>query len=162
MKLYEINEALEKLLMLESGNFVDTETGEILTAEAVDELELAREEKIESCLLFVKNMNAEAEMIKAEIEKLTARKKACENKASWCKEYVQNALKGEKFKTARVAVSYSNRQKLEFVGDINNMPEEFLRYKEPELNKTAITNALKAGQEVYGCQLVPSVSMTIK
>lgn len=162
MRLYEIVEELESLLMLESGNFVNEATGEILTKEAVDELEMAKEEKIENCLLFAKNMNAEAEMIDAEIKKLEARKKTCKNKADWCKAYVQNVLNGEKFKTARVAVSYSKRTKLEFTGDIYKVPENFLRYKEPELNKTAITEALKAGQEVYGCQLVPSVSMTIK
>ena len=161
-KLYEIVEELESLLMLESGNFVNSETGEILTKEAVNELEMAKEEKIENCLLFAKNMSAEAEMIDAEIKKLTARKKACENKADWCNDYVKHILNGEKFKTARVAVSYTTRKKVEFTGDISKVPEEFLKYEEPKLNKTAIANALKAGQEVYGCQLVDSVSMTIK
>ena len=162
MRLYEIVEQLESLLMLESGNFVDASTGEILTKEAVDDLEMAKEEKIENCLLFVKNMNAEADMIDAEIKKLTARKKACENKAAWCKDYVQNILNGEKFKTARVAVSYTKRDKVEFSGDIYKVPDEFLKYEEPKLKKTEIAKALKAGQEIYGCSLVPSVSMNIK
>lgn len=161
-KLYELNEQLESLLMLESGNFVDTATGEILTKEAVDELEMAREEKIEGCLLFVKNMNAEAEMIDAEIKKLEARKKTCENKADWCREYVQNTLKGEKFKTARVAVSYTNRKKVEFTGEIIDVPNEFLRFKEAELNKVAVLAALKEGRAVPGCQLVDNVTMNIK
>ena len=162
MKLYEIVEQLESLLMLESGNFVDESTGEILTKEAVDELEMAKEEKIENCLLFAKNMSAEAEMIDAEIKKLTARKKACENKADWCKDYVKSVLNGEKFKTARVAVSYTKRQKIEFTGAIIDVPSEFLRFKEAELNKVAVMAALKEGRAVPGCQLVENVSMTIK
>ena len=162
MKLYEIVEELESLLMLESGNFVNEATGEILTKEAVDELAMAKEEKIENCLLFAKNMSAEAEMIDAEIKKLTARKKACENKADWCKEYVKHVLNGEKFKTARVAVSYTKRQKIEFTGAIIDVPNEFLRFKEAELNKVAVMAALKEGRAVPGCQLVDSVSMTIK
>lgn len=72
MKLYEINEQLESLLMI-GDEYVDTSTGEVLMKEAVDELRMEKEAKIEGCLLFVKNMTAEAEAIKAEIDKLTAR-----------------------------------------------------------------------------------------
>ena len=162
MRLYDINEQLERLLMLESGDHVDTETGEVLTKEAVDELNMAKEEKIESCLLFVKNMNAEASAIKEEIDKLTARMKAAKNKAEWCKEYVAGVLAGEKFKTAKVSVSYRTSESVELQGELIDVPHRFLRVKPAELDKTAVKEALKAGEEVPGCVLVTKQNMQIK
>ena len=42
------------------------------------------------------------------------------------------------------------------------LDESFLRYKEPEADKTAIKEAIKAGQKVAGATLVPSTSVIIK
>lgn len=162
LKLYEINEQLESLLMLDSGNYVDLNTGEVLTKEAVDELQLEREVKIENCLLFVKNMNAEAEMIKAEIDNLTARMKVCKNKAEWCKNYVANELAGEKFKTAKVSVTYRKSEAVELQGEILDVPYQYLKYKAPELDKTAVKNAIKMGADVPGCVLVERQNIVIK
>lgn len=161
MKLYEINEQLESLLMF-GDEYVDTSTGEVLTKEAVDELRMEKEAKIEGCLLFVKNMTAEAEAIKEEIDKLTARMKAAKSKAEWCKEYVQGFLDGEKFKTAKVAVSYRTSESVELQGELIDVPHRFLRVKPAELDKTAVKEALKAGEEVPGCVLVKKQSMQIK
>lgn len=162
MSLYEIDRQLERLLMLESGNLVDTETGELLTQEAVDDLQMEREAKIENCLLFIKNMNAEADMIKAEVDNLTARMKACKNKAEWCKEYVANALAGEKFKTAKVSVTYRKSEAVELQGLIIDVPKQYLKFKEVELDKTAVKKAIKAGEEVPGCVLVERQNIVIK
>lgn len=162
MRLYEIHSELENLLMLNDDKFVNVETGEILTKEAVDELQLEREVKIENCLLFVKNMNAEAEMIKAEIDNLTARMKTCKNKAEWCKNYVANELAGEKFKTAKVSVTYRKSEAVELQGLIIDVPNQYLKFKEAELDKTAVKKALKAGEEVPGCVLVERQNIVIK
>ena len=162
MRLYEIRSELENLLMLSDEKFINGETGEILTAEMVDELQMEYEAKIENCLLFVKNMTAEAEMIKAEIDNLTARMKACKNKAEWCKNYVANALAGEKFKTAKVSVTYRKSEAVELQGLIIDVPNQYLKFKEAELDKTAVKKALKAGEEVPGCVLVERSNIVIK
>ena len=39
---------------------------------------------------------------------------------------------------------------------------EFLSYKPPTVNRTAITQAIKAGQTVEGAELVKTISMSIK
>ncbi|MBR6636981.1 MAG: siphovirus Gp157 family protein [Phascolarctobacterium sp.] len=162
MKLYEINKQLERLLELDEERMVDAETGEILTAEQVDELVLAREEKIEGCLLFVKNKLAEAEALKAEIEKLTARMKAAKNKADWCKEYVRMELNGEKFSTARVAVSYG-KSKLVYIDEGATLPEEFVRTKTiVEADKVALKKALEAGIDIPGVELLEKQTIRIK
>ena len=162
MKLYEINQTLERLLELDEERLVDTETGEILSAEQVDELVMAREEKIEGCLLFVKNKLAEAEALKAEIEKLTARMKAAKNKADWCKEYVRLELNGEKFSTAKVAVSYG-KSKLVHIDEESALPEEFVRTKVTvEADKVALKKALEAGVVIPGVELIEKQTLRIK
>jgi hypothetical protein len=40
--------------------------------------------------------------------------------------------------------------------------ERFLRYKDPEADKTAIKNALKAGETVPGAELVSKTNMILK
>lgn len=161
MKLYEINEALENLLEMDEERYVDVITGEILFPQQVEELKLEREEKIEGCLLYAKNKTAEAKAIQDEIDRLSARMKTCENKAKRAKSYVQTILAGEKFKTTKVAVSYTTRKSVDYQGDINELPEEYLRIK-IELNKTAIGEALKAGIEIKGASIIENKSMVVK
>lgn len=160
MKLYEINEQLEYLLQI-GDDYVDTTTGEVLTKKIVDELNIAKEEKVEGCLLFVKNMTAEAEAIKAEIDKLTARMKTCKNKAEWCKSYVQQFLGGEKFKTAKVQVSYGKSTSVEIDIDAEGLPREFVTI-EYKPDKKAIKEAIQSGVEVEGARIVEKRTMRIK
>ena len=87
MKLYEINQQLERLLELDTERMVDTETGEILTAEDIDQLKIDRVEKIEGCLVVYKNKMAETAAIEEEIKRLTERKATLKNKAEWLKGY---------------------------------------------------------------------------
>ena len=91
MKLYEINQQLERLLELDTERMVDTETGEILTAEDIDQLKMDRVEKIEGCLVVYKNKMAETAAIEEEIKRLTERKATLKNKAQWLKGYVAYA-----------------------------------------------------------------------
>ena len=73
MKLYEIDQALVDL--------VDNETGEIIDIEVFDSLQMERDEKIESIALYIKDLKAEAEALKAEKLAFAERQKVAENKA---------------------------------------------------------------------------------
>ena len=77
MKLYEIDRELEALL-----SNVDEETGELLIdPEAIDALLMAKEDKIEGIALWIKDLRAEAAMVKSEKEALAKRQQVLENKA---------------------------------------------------------------------------------
>ena len=80
MKLYEINQQLERLLELDTERMVDTETGEILTAEDIDQLKMDRVEKIEGCLVVYKNKMEETAAIEEEIKRMKERKETLKNK----------------------------------------------------------------------------------
>ena len=153
MKLYEIDQAIM--------DCIDMETGEIINEELLNNLQMERDTKIENVVLWIKELKAEAEALKAEKMAFAERQKVAENKMESLKKWLAYALNGEKFKTVRASVTFRTTDKVE-IADIYKLDENYLRYKEPEADKDAIKKALKAGQEVAGATLVPSTSVIIK
>lgn len=161
MNLYWVDNAIYKLY----DEFVDPETGEITDpdafAERYAELEISREDIIENTLLLYKNCVSDAEAIAAEIKALKARQAALEKRADRLKADASDALNGEKFQTARVAVSWRKSTAAEV--DESLCPEEYITTKITTApDKKAITAALKAGQEIPGCKLVERVNMSVR
>lgn len=153
MKLYEIDQAIM--------DCIDMETGEIVNEELLNDLQMERDAKIENVALWIKELKAEAEALKAEKLAFAERQKVTENKMESLKKWLAYALNGEKFKTVRASVTFRTTDKVE-VADIYKLDENYLRYKEPEADKDAIKKAIKAGQQVAGATLVPSTSVIIK
>ena len=153
MKLYEIDEAIL--------NCIDLETGEIIDTEQLDKLTMEREAKLENVACWIKELKAEAEALKAEKMAFAKRQQVAENKMESLKKYLAYALDGQAFKTVRASVTFRKSQAVE-IADIYKLDENYLRYKEPEADKTAIKEALKAGQTVAGATLVENTSVIIK
>lgn len=160
--LYEIDQAIL--------DCVDLETGEILDPEKLDALQMEREQKLEGVALWVKDLKAEAEAVKAEADKLTARKKTVENKIDGLKQWLLYALNGEKLKTARCNVYQTHSQKVviddekALVDMLMTSPfgEKFLRVKEPEIDKNALKDSMKQGYEYEFAHLEQTESVVIK
>ena len=162
--LYDINQDILSC--------VDLETGEILDVEKLDALQLEREAKLEGVALWVKDLKAEAAAVKEEADKLTARKKALDNKIEGLKTWLLMALDGEKLNTPRCKVYQTHSQRVAIVGDEKELiawlerntedPREFIRYKEPELRKDEIKKALKDGYEIPGASLEETETVVIK
>ena len=158
MKLYEIDNAILEC--------IDMETGEVIDAEKLDALNMERDAKIENVVLWIKDLKAEAEAIKAEKLALAERQKIAENKVESLKKWVAYALGGQKFSTAKCAVSFINTESVEVTEEgleaLMKEHDELLTYKAPEPNKKAIKDAIKDGLNVAGVQLVQNVSTIIK
>lgn len=155
MKLYEIDEQILSC--------VDPETGEIIDEEMLEQLELEREIKIANVACWYKDLMAEAEAIKNEKNNLTNRQKACENKAEQLKKWLAFALNGDKFKDARVSISYHRSESVEFIDDFDcsSLPEEFQNIKiEPK--KTELKNAIKAGKTFDGVYIEEKQNIQIR
>ena len=161
MTLYEIDNRLANLLEME-GEIVDIETGELVTVEDIEALEMARADKIEGWGLWLKNKTAELDAIKAEAKKLSERAAALSGKIEGSKKRYQWYLNGEKVSTPRLSVSYRKTESVD-VYFADELPTEFLREKVTyEPDKAAIKAAIKSGCDVAGAKLVSGVSMTIK
>jgi hypothetical protein len=151
--LYEIDAAILSC--------VDLETGEIIDAEQLQDLQMEREQKIESVALWYKNLLSDAAQYKAEKDAFAERERAAKAKAERLKSYLQDALQGDKYQSTRVNISYRNSSRV-VVDDVLNLPPRFVKFADPEPNKTEIAAAIKAGEEVNGARIESSVSMIIK
>ena len=157
MKLYEIPGEITDLL--------DPETGEIVDVEALERLTERLEGGIEWLALEVKNSLAEAEAMKKEKEAFAARQKTAENRAKSLKNYLGFLLNGEKFKTDRVQISWRRSEQVQTDDEFMLWAKEhsaYLRWKEPEVDKSALKDALKQGIEVPHAVLVENQNIQIK
>ena len=162
MNLFEIDEQLQRCIKLEaSDNYVDTETGEIIDVAAIEQLEMDRDKKIRNIACWIRNLEADEKALADQIKTFTARKNAAKNKRESLKSYLANFLNGAKWQNSEVAISWRKSESVE-VEEGAAIPEQYLRYKEPEINKAAIKADLKAGASIYGCQLVTKNNIQIK
>lgn len=160
MKLYEIDNAIDELIR----NSVDPETGEIIDiTEQLDALQMDREAKIENIGLLIKNMTAEAAAIRNEEKALADRRRAEENHVERLKNYLMASLGGEKFSTAKVAISYRKSTAVFIEDEVEFLREhpEYARIK-TELDKASVKDALKNGEAVSGAALEERNSMIVR
>ena len=140
---------------------VDEETGEIFDIDRFEELGFERDAKIENICLWIKNLRAEAEALKAEKDAFAKRQKATENRMESLKRYIGNYLEGTPFQSTRVKVSFRKSESLE-VSEGAIIPDEYLRFKEPEVDKVALKAAIKAGLQLDGVSISENHSIMIK
>lgn len=169
MTIYDIdNEFATK--MDELLEIFDTDTGEVTDIDRFEELKKAlddlaeeRKQKISNVACWYKSLVAEANAIKEEKQKLAKRQAACENKAESLKKYLEYALQGEKFKDARVNITYRPTKSVGFIPDYDysKLPPEFQKVTiEPK--KTEIKKAIESGVEIPGAFIEEKVSTIIK
>ena len=128
--------------------------------------------KAENVAVYIKAMEAEAKSLKAEEDKLKVRRQAKENAAKRMREYLMGCMKQaniSKIDEPRAVISLRNNPESveisdenEFISWANEEHDDFLRFKAPEINKTAVKNALKSGAEIPFASLTRSQSLTIK
>lgn len=163
MKLFDIDERLAACVKLDESRVVDTESGEIIDLEAIAALEMERDKKIENLGCWYKNLLADAEALKAQKNAFAEREKAAKAKAESLRGFLGRYLNGKKFETAKVAMSFRKSEAVEFDAKcIGDVPEEFLKFKDAELDKVAVKKAIKAGETVPGCELVQRQNLQIK
>ena len=142
MNLYEINSQIL--------DCIDQETGEVMDIDRLEELNMAKAEKVD-------NIAFEAQ------EKAFAdRKAAAKRKIDSLKHYLTDALGGQNFSSDRCAVSF-RRSKAVCVLDEAAVPAEYMTEMTTRTpNKTAIAALLKTGTAVPGCELVERVNPSVK
>ena len=156
-KLYEIDKDIE--------NFewdIDLETGEILNPDALDDLQMERDAKIEGVGLKIKNLTAELDAVKREKANFDSRAKSLEREIEGYKQFLVYALQGEKFKTDKVVMSFRKSESV-LVKDDYLVPDEYCNItvvRKPD--KKVLKDALKKGAEIMGCELVEKQNVSVK
>ena len=159
-KLYEIPSELEKLIDPETGEITDENTFFYL----VNKLERGKE----WLALMYKNYLSDSEAYKKEKDVFATRERVAKNKAESVKHYLDYLCSGDSFSTDKVQVSYRKSTAVEFddkfIEDAlgNEDLEKYLKFKEPEVDKTAIKDAIKSGHEFEHARLVERYNIQIK
>jgi len=136
-------------------------------ADTLEAIEGELEVKAENYAKVMKNLEGDIAAIKAEIDRLTSKKKTIENNIKNMKATLQSVMEvtgKTKFKTDLFSFGIQkNAPSVVIDTDINNLPPEFLKFREPEVNKTAIKEAIQNGEDLSGyAHLDQSTSLRIR
>lgn len=152
MNLYQINQAIKEV--------INVETGEILDEVKYKELEITRQDKIESLGVFYKDTLGDVEKYKAEMLRLAARRKQLENRAKTLKKMIDQELNGRKFETTRVRISYRKSKVLQQTAEECDLNPKYLKVSKT-IDKLAIKNDIANGLKVEGFELVEANNIQI-
>jgi len=158
MKLYEITEQLRELM----------EMDDVPAEQLQDTLDLVKEDfeqKAEQVAAFIRELSLDSEGYKAEIERLSDRKKAIDNKIDSMKDCLRvnmQAADMTKIKGKLFTITLGAPTKTVYVADSTLLPDEFV-YIKREPNKTYIKAKLESGAKIEGSALVQGKArLTIK
>lgn len=158
--LYQLTgEFLELLDMLEDGS--DDEQVILDTLEGIDyEVEV----KAENYAKIIKELEVKSKCIKEEIQRLTARAAALENKAKMLKTNLEQCMIATgktKFKTDLFSFGIQKNPEKLVIDNEADVPDEFLIKQEPKINSKAIKERLKFSDLPYA-HLEQSESLRIR
>lgn len=155
--LYEMSLATQTLFEMLMNDEIDEQTFND-TVEGMGAIE-----KVEGYCQMISQINAEVEMFKNEIDRLTKRKKSLENNANWLKGQLlnfYNANGGEKIKAGTFVVLTKKSTYVD-IFDESKIPKKYCTVKVTP-NKTAIKKAIDSGIKVRGANLQERENLQIK
>lgn len=155
MKLYDIAEIYENLENIDD---------DVAVSAAMDSVDAALEEKLESTAKVIRNLEAEAEALEAEEKRLKARKMAVKNRIADIKGYVQQNLEAMgKDKVTSGIFKWSIQANAPSVNilDESLIPDDYWKIERKPM-KTEIKKAIEAGELTEGAELVRTKSLRLR
>ena len=168
MTLYELTDQYIVFInMIESG-----EIPEEAIADTLESICGELDQKIDSIACVLKQFIAEGEAIKAELDRLTERKKAKEKAAERIKTYLSEtliALDKLKFESPRNKISFRKSNSLDISDEAAFLEyaekhdrNDLLSYKPPVINKTGAKDAIARGEAIPGVEIKEKLNMQLK
>ena len=163
MTLYEINKDIEETLALITTS-LNPETGEVDEAyvHQLEDLQMAREDKLEAIGCVIKNKKAQAKAIKEEADVLAKRKKSLDGEVDSLEKYVSMMLNGQPFESAKVKFSFRESEQVIIDDDKKLARSWFRKIVKFEPNKDAIKEAIKAVKKVRFAHIEKKQNLQIK
>lgn len=149
--IYELTQDYLQILSMLEDPELDPQT----LADTMEGIEGEFEIKAENYAKVMKNLEGDILAIKTEIDRLTAKKKALENNIKNMKSTLQTAMETTgktKFKTELFSFNIQKNAPAVVIDEqyIENIPDKYLKYKDPEIDKTAIKDAIQKGEDLGG------------
>ena len=164
MTLYELTNDYINLLALAE----DPDTDPEVLADTLEGLDGQLEDKADNYAKVIRQIESDVNGLKAEIERLQARKTAAQNNIDRMKanlEQMMIATDKTKFKTELFSFGIQKNPAKVVMDEqyIENVPEEYLKYKDPEIDRKKLAEDLKAGKDLNGiAHLEQSESLRIR
>ena len=163
MKLYEFTIAAQELydLLTEESDLEDAEREQIILNTMAS---MGADEKLESYCKVIRQLEADAEMLKTEKKRLDEAKSLCEKSLERMKKATldfYNATGAERPITAGTFRISKRKSESTKITDESLIPLEFWKVKR-EANVSDIKAAIKAGREVPGAEIIENYSIQIK
>lgn len=146
----------------------DPDTSPETMADTLEALSGEIEYKADGYGMVIRELSADSDKLKSEITRLKERKDAIDNNIKRMKESLQAAMiatEKRKFKTTLFTFSVQKNPASVVMDEpcIENIPEDYLRYKDPDIDKKRILADIKAGKDLTGiAHLVQTESLRIK
>jgi len=159
MKLYEIKKEIMEILADDDVDLSDPQTIARLTA-----IKMEQKEKISNIARLYKSLEAEADAIEGEAKKQIHRAKSKRNKAEWLRRYLSaNYIFETPFEDQYCKVSFRKSESVDVFKGVDEIPEIYVRTKTTkEPDKTAIKNAIKAGEKIDFAVIIEKKNIQIK
>lgn len=158
MNLFEMTVAANELYDLLTSGEIDEQTFE-------DTLEaMGTEEKLESYCKVIGQLEADAEMLKAEKDRIDKKEKTVKNSVLRMKKAVADFMKAQGTKKASAGtftVALSTSKAVNIL-DESKIPARFLVEQAPKIDKASIRKELMEGAEIEGCELQINEGVRIK
>lgn len=163
MKLYDLSESYANIQNLLDAEGTDQESLKM----ALSVIETEIQAKAQNVAHIIRQMDADAEAIKAEEKRLADRKRAIENRIRWLKDYLKDQMEmtnTDKIKTATMTISIQNNPPSVSIVDDKAIPAKFLTIIPEQYvpDKKAISAAIKGGEDVPGAELTQGKSLRIR
>jgi len=159
MNLYELKENYLKVLEL-------IEAGEEGLEDTLESINDAIEIKADGYARIIKNLEGSVTALKAEIDRMTDRKKSIENNIERLKENLKNAMietGKEKIKTDLFNIKVADNPYAVNVIDETLIPEEYFKVEIiRKLDKVTLKDDMKNGQIIKGAVLTQGKGLRIK
>jgi hypothetical protein len=165
MNIYELGNELQEL-QKKMEDFANEHEGDITSFPLMEELESVQgdfEAKALNIACWIINLRAGATAIKDQAKALADRSGAVSRKADRLEEYLtKNIQPGQKFEDARCKIGWRKSKQVKIECLTLDLPEEFIRFPEPEPKKTELKKAVEGGAKIEGVDVVENWNIQIK
>ena len=153
--IYELTGEFLKFSEIASSGELSEEQSEMLN-DALANLKEDIEYKLEGYCKVRANFKADIEALKAEEKRLADKRKSLENRVKSMENAMRDAIVAVKpaddlkVKTPLFSINVQNNPESVVMDEphIENIPEEYLKFKEPEVNLSKIKEDIKAGKDL--------------
>ena len=170
MKLYEVNAAIQELLLMLEP---DPETGEVAATddiiEQLGQLEMERSAILEYLAKVVLDTRAGIDALKNEEKRLKERRLSMERKDERLMQILDRECAGQKTDCGVATICYRKTTRVEVSDDqtaiawlMENGHDNCYKQPAPEVSKSEVKKLLQDGTEVPGLTLVQDLSCSLR